>query len=108
MMDLQFNYEMSYNRDENEEKLDDVVKRLIKSYGYSSKFNEYEVVEAFNKIMGPVIMKKVNDAYVFDKKLVLKLNSAPLRQELSMEKSKLISMINEELGNDFLKDILIQ
>ena len=107
-MDLQFNYEMSYKRDKNEEKLDDVVKRLIKSYGYSSKFNEYEVVEAFNKIMGPVIMKKVSNAYVFDKKLVLKLTSAPLRQELSMEKSKLISMINDELGSDFLKDILIQ
>lgn len=99
---------MSYKRDKNEEKLDDVVKRLIKSYGYTSKFNEYEVVEAFNKIMGPVIMKKVNSAYVFDKKLVLKLNSAPLRQELSMEKSKLISMINEELGSDFLMDILFQ
>tara|TARA_B110000438_G_C15624974_1_gene568269 strand:+ start:317 stop:616 length:300 start_codon:yes stop_codon:yes gene_type:complete len=99
---------MSYKRDKNEEKLDDVVKRLIKSYGYSSKFNEYEVVEAFNKIMGPVIMKKVSNAYVFDKKLVLKLTSAPLRQELSMEKSKLISMINDELGSDFLKDILIQ
>ena len=107
-MDLQFNYEMSYKRDKNEEKLDDVVKRLIKSYGYSSKFNEYEVVEAFNKIMGPVIMKKVSNAYVFDKKLVLKLTSAPLRQELSMEKSKLISMINDELGSDFLKDILFQ
>ena len=107
-MDLQFKYEMSYKRDKNEEKLDDVVKRLIKSYGYSSKFNEYEVVEAFNKIMGPVIMKKVSNAYVFDKKLVLKLTSAPLRQELSMEKSKLISMINDELGSDFLKDILIQ
>jgi hypothetical protein len=99
---------MSYKRDRNEEKLDDVVKRLIKSYGYSSKFNEYEVVEAFSKTMGPVIMKKVSNAYVFDKKLVLKLTSAPLRQELSMEKSKLISMINDELGSDFLKDILFQ
>ena len=107
-MDLQFNYKMSYKRDRNEEKLDDVVKRLIKSYGYSSKFNEYEVVEAFNKIMGPVIMKKVSNAYVFDKKLVLKLTSAPLRHELSMENSKRISMINDELGSDFLKDILIQ
>ena len=56
---------MSYKRQKNEEKLDDVVKRLIKSYGYSSKFNEYEVVEAFSKIMGPVIMKKVTNAYVF-------------------------------------------
>ena len=99
---------MSYKRQKNEEKLDDVVKRLIKSYGYSSKFNEYEVVEALSEIMGPVIMKKVSNAYVFNKKLVLKLSSAPLRQELSMEKTKLIAMINQELGNDFLEDIQLQ
>ena len=98
---------MGYKRDKNEEKLDDVVKRLIKSYGYSKKFNEYEVVEAFSKIMGPVIMKKVENAYVYNSKLVLKLTSAPLRQEISMEKSKLISMINQELGSGFLKDILL-
>ena len=54
---------------------DDVVKKLIKSYGYSNKFNEYEVVEAFSKIMGSVIMKKVDDAYVYNSKLVLKLTT---------------------------------
>ena len=99
---------MSYKRDKNEEKLDDVVKRLIKSYGYSNKFNEYEVVEAFSKIMGSVIMKKVDDAYVYNSKLVLKLTSAPLRQELSMEKTRLIAMINQELKTDFLKDIILK
>ena len=64
-------------------------------------------LEAFSKIMGPVIMKKVENAYVYNSKLVLKLTSAPLRQEISMEKTKLISMINQELGSDFLKDILL-
>ena len=99
---------MSYKKNKNGEKLDDVVKRLIKSYGYSKKFNEYEVIEAFGKIMGPVIVKKVNDAYVYNSKLILILNSAPLRNEISMQKSKLISLINQELGNDFLDDIVLK
>ena len=53
-------------------------------------------------------MKKVDDAYVYNSKLVLKLTSAPLRQELSMEKTKLIAMINQELKTDFLKDIILK
>ena len=58
--------------------------------------------------MGSVIMKKVDDAYVYNSKLVLKLTSAPLRQELTMEKTKLIAMINQELKTDFLKDIILK
>ena len=91
-----------------EEKLDDVVKKLIKTYGYSSKFNEFEVVEAFSNIMGKVIMRKVSNAYVYNHKLFLELTSAPLRQELSMEKTKLIDLINKELGHNFLKDIVVK
>ena len=66
------------------------------------------MIEAFGKIMGPVIVKKVNDAYVYNSKLILILNSAPLRNEISMQKSKLISLINQELGNDFLEDIVLK
>ena len=46
-------------RDSNEEKMDDVFKKLIRSYGFTAKFNEYEVIKTFGEIMGPVIMKKV-------------------------------------------------
>ena len=95
-------------RDSNGEKLDDVVKKLIKSYGFTSKFNEYEIIEAFSQIMGPVIMKKVANAYVYRQKLFLELTSAPLRQELSMEKSKLIDLINKEIGQDYLKGLVVK
>ncbi len=95
-------------RDSNGEKLDNVVKKLIKSYGFTSKFKEYEIIEAFSLIMGPVIMKKVTNAYVYRQKLFLELTSAPLRQELSMEKSKLIALINNEIGQDYLKDLVVK
>ena len=95
-------------RDSNNEKMDDVFKKLIRSYGMTSRFNEFEVVQVFSEIMGPVIMKKVSNAYVYQHKLFLELTSAPLKQELSMEKTKLINMINKELGQDYLKGIIIK
>jgi len=95
-------------RDSNNEKMDDVFKKLIRSYGMTSRFNEFEVVQVFSEIMGPVIMKKVANAYVYQHKLFLELSSAPLKQELSMEKTKLINMINKELGQDYLKGIIIK
>ena len=95
-------------RDSNNEKMNEVFKKLIHSYGMTSRFNEFEVVQAFSNIMGPVIMKKVSNAYVYQYKLFLELSSAPLKQELSMEKTKLMNMINKELGEDYLKGIIIK
>jgi len=95
-------------RDSNEEKMNDVFKKLLHSYGYTSKFNEYEVIQAFSEIMGPVIMKKVSNAYVYQNKLFIELTSAPLKQELSMEKTKLINMINKEMGQDYIKGLVIK
>ena len=95
-------------RDSNNEKMNEVFKKLIHSYGMTSQFNEFEVVQAFSEIMGPVIMKKVSNAYVYQYKLYIEITSAPLKQELSMEKSKLNKMINKELGQDYLKGIIIK
>ena len=95
-------------RDSNNEKMNEVFKKLIRSYGMTSRFNEFEVVQAFSKIMGPVIMKKVSNAYVYQHKLFLEISSAPLKQELSMEKTKLVNMINKELGQDYLKGVNIK
>ena len=95
-------------RDSNNEKMNEVFKKLIRSYGMTSRFNEFEVVQAFSKIMGPVIMKEVSNAYVYQHKLFLEISSAPLKQELSMEKTKLVSMINKELGQDYLKGVNIK
>ncbi len=95
-------------RDSNEEKMNDVFKKLIRSYGFTSKLNEHEVIQAFSDIMGPVIMKKVSNVYVYQYKLFLELKSAPLKQELSMEKTKLVNMINKELGQDYLKGMVVK
>ncbi len=39
---------------------------------------------------------------------MLNLGSAVLREELSHGKSKIIKMINEELGRDVVKDVVLR
>ena len=98
-------------RNSDGEKLDSVVNKFIKSYGYSSKFNEFEVIQAFSEIMGPIIMKKIKNAYMYNKILYFELTSATLRNELTMQKTKIIKLINDHIGakdSDIVSNIIFK
>ena len=41
-------------------------------------------------------------------KLLIKVKSAPLRNELSYKKTDLISQINTKLGKDVVKEIILK
>ena len=94
-------------RNANEEKLSNVVDSFINHYGLKKRFQEYEILQEFTKIMGPFLMKKVTKAYVKNQKLFLKLSSASFKQELVMQKTKLLDQLNKAIGQDYLKDLVV-
>ena len=94
-------------RNSKEEKLSDVVDKFITNFGLKKRFIEQEVVLVFNKQMGPFLMKKVKNVYVKDGKLFLKLTSAPFKEEIRMQKTKLISQLNSALDVDYIKDVVL-
>jgi len=95
-------------RESDNESIKSVVSRYIKSHGFSEKFNEYQVVEAFSKLMGKVVMKKIKNAYMHNNTLYLEFSSASLRNELSMEKTKLMKLLNEEVGSTIITKIIFK
>ena len=94
-------------RNVNEEKLSNVIDSFINRYGLKKRFLEHEILQEFSKIMGPFLMKKVNNAYVKNQKLFLKLSSASFKQELVMQKTKLLDQLNKVIGEDYLKDLVV-
>ncbi len=95
------------NRNSKEEKLADVVEKFINSSGLKKRFAEHEVITIFKNIVGPFLMKKVKNIYVKDGKLFLKLTSAPFKEEIRMQKTKLLTQINNALGTNYLKDVIL-
>lgn len=94
-------------RNSEEEKLSDVLDKFINNFGLKKRFVEQEIILAFNKQMGPFLMKKVKNVYVRDGKLFLKLSSAPFKEEIRMQKTKLISQLNDGLKANYLIDIVL-
>ncbi len=94
------------NRNSEEESINDVVSKLLKAYGLTKNFDEYEAVNSFKKIMGAPIVKYTQEIRLKNKRMYIKLTSSVIREELSMGKSKIIKMINEDLGKVVLLDIV--
>ena len=94
-------------RNSEEEKLSDVVDKFINNFGLKKRFLEHEVISVFNKQMGPFLMKKVSNVYVREGKLFLKLSSAPFKEEIRMQKTKLIGQLNTALKTNYLIDIVL-
>jgi predicted nucleic acid-binding Zn ribbon protein len=86
--------------------LKQAIENMLDLYKLRSKFNETYIVAYWEKIMGLPISSRTTEIYIQDKKLFVQLDSAPLRNELLMAKSKIVTLINKEVGEDIIEDVV--
>ncbi len=86
--------------------LKQAIEDMLDLYKLRSKFNETYIVAYWEKIMGLPISSRTTQIYIQDKKLFVQLDSSPLRNELLMAKSKIVTLINKEVGEDIIEDVI--
>ena len=97
-------------RKTNEQSIKEVLKALVDHYRLRSRLTQTEVAQIWARTMGPVIANYTRDLKVRNKKLFVTIDSAPLRQELTMGRAKILKILNEELGEEEkqLNDVIIR
>ncbi len=95
-------------RESNTNTLEEAIQRLLKAYRLDGKMLEIDVVDAWEKVMGPLIKSKTNEAWVKDRVLHVRLESSTLREELSYGKPQIIKNINDHIGQEFLNDVVLK
>jgi hypothetical protein len=91
----------------NEQTLKDVLGELMKTYRLRQGNNEWAIKEAWPRLFGDMINRHTTQLRLSKRKLYVKVDSAPLKQELSMGREKIRRILNEELGDDFLEEIIL-
>jgi predicted nucleic acid-binding Zn ribbon protein len=79
---------------------------FLQAYRLKNKYNETYLVAYWEKLMGSSIANHTQRIYVNNKVLYLKLDSAPLRQELFMAQTKIIEIINNEVEKGVVEKIV--
>ncbi len=93
---------------ENEHSLKDVLQEMVEAMKWKEKLNETKIRRIWNQKMGTTINQYSRDISLRKGKLSITITAAPLKQELSYQRDKILEMINRELGGDFVKEVFIK
>jgi predicted nucleic acid-binding Zn ribbon protein len=83
----------------------DAFKQFLKDEHLEQRFNEKKVVSIWKDLMGDMIANRTLKLFIKDKVLFVTLSSAPLKQELTGAKQKVIEVINNKIGTEVIKDV---
>jgi predicted nucleic acid-binding Zn ribbon protein len=95
-------------RKSNEESLGSIIRKLLKEYHMEDKITEVRINALWEKVMGKEINRLTERFVLKEKVLFVYLRSAPLREELSMARSKIVELINKEFDRQVIKDIVFR
>lgn len=85
-----------------------VMSQALGSGRMGGKYVESKIRRIWQQNMGETIQSYTKEIRFFKNTLYITIISAPLRSELNMGKSKIIKLMNEELGQEHVKEVVIQ
>ncbi len=81
---------------------------MLQEFKLAPQLNETRVKSLWEQLMGKTIATYTSNITVRKNVLYLTILSAPLKQELSYAKEKIRSLINEEMGEDYIREVVIR
>lgn len=88
--------------------LGDVLKDFIQSGRLEKGLDKVNAKEAWDKVMGNAISKYTTDIKLDRETLYVQLSSSVLREELSYGKEKILKLLNEEIGKELIKKLVLR
>lgn len=92
----------------NDLSLQDAMKDMLREYRLKSPLDETRVKMLWEKIMGKTVATYTSNIAVRKNILYVTILSAPLKHELSYAREKIKTRLNEEMGEDYIKDVVIR
>ena len=90
-----------------EKSLKEVLSELMKTYRLRKGNNEWVIKEAWPRLFGEMINRHTVQLRLSGRRLYIKVDSSPLRHELMMGREKIRKMLNEEIGDNFLEEVIL-
>ena len=88
--------------------IEELVSQVLKQMGLEQKFKEHEVVELWPEVVGQMIASRTKRVEVRDGRLFVTFSSAVVRNEILMVKEGLVRALNDRMGKEIVRDIVIR
>lgn len=88
--------------------LSEALNEFIKENKLQKGMDKVDVRDAWVNLMGNGVNNYTTAVELRNETLFVSLSSSVLREELSLGKSKIIKMVNEELGRELVKKLVLR
>lgn len=95
-------------RSSNESALGDVLKEIIAANKLQSGIDQVEVAQAWRTVLGNGVNSYTRKVALKGNTVYVELTSSVLREELQYGKDKIIRILNEALGREVVKDVVLR
>ena len=96
------------DKDKREAKsMKDAVKDFLKASGLDEEYKLKTILGKWEQLVGKPIAIRTEKLYIQNKVLFITLNSSVMREELQHQKSKIVSIINQEAGYQLIEDVYL-
>lgn len=86
----------------------EALQQFIKKNKLEKGLDKVDAQEAWAKLMGNGVNNYTTAVELRNSTLFVSLSSSVLREELSLGKSKIITMLNEELGKELITKLVLR
>lgn len=91
-----------------EQSIQDVLKNFISHNKLQGGIDKIEVKEVWFSLMGNGVANYTEEVELRKDTLYVKLTSSVLREELMFGREKIIKMINQEIGKEVVKTLVLR
>jgi predicted nucleic acid-binding Zn ribbon protein len=94
-------------RKSNEQPIKAAIEEFLDRYRLRDKLSQAKVIQAWEKVVGEMVAKNTSQLHIRNKVLYVKVNSAPLRNELLFARTKIMNALNKEAGAEVITEIVL-
>ncbi|RLD90494.1 MAG: DUF721 domain-containing protein [Bacteroidetes bacterium] len=88
--------------------LGNAIKEVVSRLRMNQKLEEVNLMASWEPVVGSMIAHHTDHLAIKNGILYVNLDSAPLRSELMMARSKIVKALNKEAGKNLIKDIVFR
>ena len=86
----------------------EALQQFLKKSRLKTGVQAVQIEEVWEQIMGKTVAKYTDKLQIIGSTLFITTSVAPLKNELLYQKEKIIQMVNESLGENVIKEVVIK
>jgi predicted nucleic acid-binding Zn ribbon protein len=84
----------------------EAIRDMLNAYRLESKFNEANLVDSWERLVGKPIARRTRKLYIRNRVLYVEFDSPTMRHDFSLHKADVLALFRREFGPDVINEII--